>query len=154
MKCPHCGNELKEGYLICEKCGEEIRIVPDFEPEIENSITETLSTLASMQEGKDTEEVPAVDQTQTELFTESEDMAGSGVKKIWITLVLVLLFVIAFISYGLYSYHVQTIDFQLNKARTYADRGAYREAVDCLEEASGSGGDSFPGSGLLLSAGR
>lgn len=135
MKCPHCGNELKEGYLICEKCGEEIRIVPDFEPEIENSITETLSTLASMQEGKDTEEVPAVDQTQTELFTESEDMAGSGVKKIWITLVLVLLFVIAFISYGLYSYHVQTIDFQLNKARTYADRGAYREAVDCLEEA-------------------
>ncbi len=44
MKCPHCGNELKEGYLICEKCGEEIRIVPDFEPEIENSITETLST--------------------------------------------------------------------------------------------------------------
>ena len=42
---------------------------------------------------------------------------------------------IAFISYGLYSYHVQTIDFQLNKARTYADRGAYREAVDCLEEA-------------------
>lgn len=52
MKCPHCGNELKEGYLICEKCGEEIRIVPDFEPEIENSITETLSTLASMQEEK------------------------------------------------------------------------------------------------------
>ena len=50
MKCPNCGNELKEGHLICEICGYEIQIVPDFEPEIENSITETLSTLAAMQE--------------------------------------------------------------------------------------------------------
>ena len=39
---PHCGNEMIEGHLICEKCGEEIRIVPDFEPEIENSITAQL----------------------------------------------------------------------------------------------------------------
>ena len=29
MKCPNCGEELKEGYLYCEKCGEEIRIVPE-----------------------------------------------------------------------------------------------------------------------------
>ena len=54
MKCPNCGNELEEGHLICEVCGEEIQMVPDFEPEIENkiesSITETLSTLAALQE--------------------------------------------------------------------------------------------------------
>ena len=46
MKCPNCGEELKEGYLYCEQCGEEICIVPDFEPEIENSIIETLSAVA------------------------------------------------------------------------------------------------------------
>ena len=50
MKCPHCGHEMPDGYLICDKCGEEIQIVPDFEPEIENSISETLSTLVSQQE--------------------------------------------------------------------------------------------------------
>ncbi len=50
MKCPHCGNEMIEGHLICETCGEEIRIVPDFEPEIENSITETLSILVAGQD--------------------------------------------------------------------------------------------------------
>ena len=50
MKCPNCGEEMKEGHLICEACGNEIQIVPDFEPEIENSITETLSTLAALQE--------------------------------------------------------------------------------------------------------
>ncbi len=45
MKCPSCGNEIEPGHLYCESCGLEIRIVPDFEPEIENSITETLSTV-------------------------------------------------------------------------------------------------------------
>ena len=35
MKCPKCGNELKEGMLFCEHCGEEIRIVQDFEPEMD-----------------------------------------------------------------------------------------------------------------------
>ena len=33
MKCPRCGSEIKDGRLFCEKCGEEIRIVQDFEPE-------------------------------------------------------------------------------------------------------------------------
>lgn len=45
MKCPNCGEVLKKDFLYCEKCGEEIRIVPDFEPEIENSIIETLSAV-------------------------------------------------------------------------------------------------------------
>lgn len=46
MKCPKCKQELKEGHLYCEVCGEEIKIVPVFEPEIENSIEETLSNVA------------------------------------------------------------------------------------------------------------
>ncbi len=137
MKCPHCGNEITEGHLICETCGEEIRIVPDFEPEIENSITETLSTLASMQEGKDTEEMPGQDETDVSMPKEAEDMAGSGTKKLWVILSLVLLFAVALISYGLYSYHVQTVEFQIDKAKTYADKGAYEEAVACLETAYG-----------------
>ncbi len=43
MKCPVCGNEIKDEQLYCEYCGYEIRIVPDFEPEIENNIQETMS---------------------------------------------------------------------------------------------------------------
>ena len=43
MKCPKCGTEIKDGNLYCEKCGEEIHIVPDFEPEIEYSMRQTLS---------------------------------------------------------------------------------------------------------------
>ncbi len=42
MKCPNCGAKMKEDQLYCENCGMEIQIVPDFEPEIENSIHKNL----------------------------------------------------------------------------------------------------------------
>ena len=41
MICPRCGYEMQEEHLYCERCGAEIQIVPDFEPEIQNSIEET-----------------------------------------------------------------------------------------------------------------
>ena len=135
MKCPHCGNELKEGYLICEKCGEEIQIVPDFEPEIENSITETLSTLAALQEGNDTQE-----KTQEVGEAEENDMPETAApeedgRKIWVVVSLVVILAVALIAYGAYAYHVQTLDYRISKAREYASNGSYAEAIDCLENA-------------------
>jgi len=50
MICPKCGAKIKEDLLYCSKCGEEIHFVPDFEPEIENSIQETLSELQFLDE--------------------------------------------------------------------------------------------------------
>lgn len=32
MKCPNCGNKMPDGKLFCENCGEEINIVPDYDP--------------------------------------------------------------------------------------------------------------------------
>ena len=71
MKCPNCGCEMEYGYLYCAQCGMEIQIVPDFEPEIENSITETLSTLAAMQDGEDTQ--PSLDEESIEEAAENEE---------------------------------------------------------------------------------
>ncbi|MDE7013908.1 MAG: hypothetical protein K2P19_04435, partial [Kineothrix sp.] len=65
MKCPKCGYEWQEGHLYCDNCGEEFRIVPDFEPEIEEEMEETLSTLfvelaqEEMQETEEKEIIPA-----------------------------------------------------------------------------------------------
>lgn len=53
MICPNCKQELLEDQLYCENCGEEIHFVPDFEPEIEQSISETLSELQFMDEEGD-----------------------------------------------------------------------------------------------------
>lgn len=133
MKCPNCGNELIEGHLICEMCGEEIQIVPDFEPEIENSITETLSTLAAMQEGEDTK--PAADEDDNYTEDTAEEEIGAGNKKTWLFTSLFMVFIIALLSYATYAYHIQTVEYQIEKAKGYAENEAYAEAIACLEEA-------------------
>ncbi len=46
MKCPKCGAYIPEGNLYCGKCGTEISFVPEFEPEVENRINESLSGVA------------------------------------------------------------------------------------------------------------
>lgn len=35
MQCKKCGAEIREGCLFCHQCGEEVRIVPDYEPDLE-----------------------------------------------------------------------------------------------------------------------
>lgn len=82
MKCPNCGEELKQGYLYCERCGEEIHIVPDFEPEIENSIIETLSAVAE-------ELAPPLNEM---VQTEEEDFVIESSKKVGKRVILALLF--------------------------------------------------------------
>lgn len=134
MKCPHCGNELVEGHLICEVCGEEIRIVPDFEPEIENSITETLSTLAAEQDGTDNAERHQEDGRQKEEQPETEDAVPDN-RKIWVIASLVIFFIVALVTYSAYVYHTQTVEYQINKAREYAANGSYEEAIASLEAA-------------------
>lgn len=136
MKCLNCGNELKDGHLICEICGEEIQIVPDFEPEIENSITETLSTLAAMQEGEDTKTETDTDEDREYIEEEGEnDEIIAGSRKTWVVMSLVIIFVVALISYAMYAYHIQTVEYQIDKAKEYAANEAYTEAIACLEEA-------------------
>lgn len=46
MKCKYCHEEMKEGKLYCENCGRPVQIVPNFEPEIEAKMDETLSAIA------------------------------------------------------------------------------------------------------------
>ncbi len=140
MKCPHCGHEMPEEYLICDLCGEEIQIVPDFEPEIENSITETLSTLVSLQE-ETAEEETAAEETGAEENDAQESGLAADKKRgrgIHIVLAFAILFVVGLISYALYAYHIKTVDYQINRAKAYAENGAYDQAIACLEAAYAS----------------
>lgn len=38
MKCPNCGKRIADDKLFCEFCGEEINIVPDYDPKSDLSI--------------------------------------------------------------------------------------------------------------------
>lgn len=136
MKCPHCGREMPDGCLLCEGCGEEIQIVPDFEPEIENSITEALSTMVARQERAEAEEKTGL--TEPEDAKKREKSLAGIIRrgpKAHIVLAVVILIMTAFISYILYLYHIHTVEYQINEAKKLAESGAYDQAVACLEAA-------------------
>ena len=153
MKCPNCGEEMKEGHLICEACGNEIQIVPDFEPEIEeeieNSITETLSTLVALQDedektdasdspGEIIVQKPGVVSKKPELKNVDEDDEEDRQEKsrmIGFFLTIVIVGIVSFGSYLLYERHVQTTAYQIEKAQEYAAQGDYRRAIEYLDKA-------------------
>lgn len=45
MICPNCGETIDDDKLMCENCGAEISFVPEFDPEIEQTIDESLSNI-------------------------------------------------------------------------------------------------------------
>lgn len=53
MICPKCNSEILDELLYCPECGEEIQFVPEYEPEIEQSIHETLSDIVLDQQNAD-----------------------------------------------------------------------------------------------------
>ncbi len=132
MKCPGCGREIEEGYLYCEKCGMEIQIVPDFEPEIENSITETLSTVAEEIEDKkeNARDEAKAEQNKDDIF--SEEPAKSWLMKRVVTLVCVVLVIIFSLIFVYFNYSVA---YQVKNAKESAQKEKYEEAVKYLDKA-------------------
>ena len=57
-KCPACGFEIPDGQMYCSGCGWEVKLVPEFEPEIENKIDKTLSRLADKIDDATGDDVP------------------------------------------------------------------------------------------------
>ena len=47
MKCQKCGAEIPEGSLYCEKCGQDIHIVPDFKEFAEKKAEDTVKSMLS-----------------------------------------------------------------------------------------------------------
>lgn len=130
MKCPSCGQEIQAEHLYCEKCGMEIRIVPDFEPEIENSIHETLSTVAEEIE----EETPVKEAEPAEEDLFSQENPGRN----WIKLKLIAFAVVVALAAfaGLMLYFNYAVSYQVKRARELAGQGKYEEELKILEKAS------------------
>lgn len=149
MKCPKCGCEIKEGHLYCDTCGMEIQMVPDFEPEIENSIMETLSTLAEGIRGKTRAEKSEKSEKNKNAFgqkapksaRESEE-PGQSAENRWKDRKWVIVSLITFITATLlivfiavYVYRGYSVSYQTQRARAYAESGDYAKAIECLERA-------------------
>lgn len=134
MKCPNCGETLKKGFLYCEKCGEEIRIVPDFEPEIENSIIETLSAVAEEMAPASEDNLESDSETETEFEIEpNKNMKHRVLVSISLFCLLVLgVFAIFFIR-NIYLEKYYTV--QVENAQLFYNQKNYEEAIQYYENA-------------------
>ncbi len=117
MKCLKCGAELPEGKLYCEKCGEDVHIVPDFEPEVESQIDETMTLIMDEIEEKDTK---VLHKSKKHHF-----FIGLGI------------FVFVGICVSVYAlwYLFTSAEYQLNRGNYYTQNGDYHKAIEYYEKA-------------------
>lgn len=136
MICPSCGYVMKEDHLYCEGCGAEIQIVPDFEPEIENSITETLSTVAEEINPDKEEAPPESTLTSGEVFLGREEIFQgiTAKKKNLITTLLAILMVLVVFVIALFVYQNYSSSYQLHQAEEMIAQEKYKDAVAYLQK--------------------
>ncbi len=143
MKCPNCGNELKEGNLLCEHCGEEVKIVPDFDIELEDKLKESISDML--------QDMAAEELIQNESRQESEEdiinepsayfpTESKSVRKLRIIIIVLMLMILAavIITFTIHSVNDQryhSFDYQYNKATACAAEDDYSSAISYLERA-------------------
>ena len=141
MKCPNCGAEMKEGMLYCEHCGEDIHIVPDFEPEIEYNMEQTLNDIArEMDPQGDADEKQELLQNASELQDwdeiSQEEKARHPFRWKFVVLILVLVVVaVVCIGSGISYSHYHSAEYQSKCAREYVTEEEYDRAIACYERA-------------------
>lgn len=126
MKCQNCGADIVEGHLYCDICGEEIRIVPDFEPELEHHMIEALSTMVEDIEDKKEADYPEEKEAikeKTGRLLDYRVIAG-------VVAAFFLLIILVLIGVGLY--RTYSVAYQVQQARQYAQKGNYAEALQYL----------------------
>ena len=138
MICPRCGYEMKEEHLYCERCGAEIQIVPDFEPEIQNSIEETLSTVA-WEINPDPSEIPKDFQKkpqEEDFLKEGSVFRGiTSRKRILITTLTSVLMALVIILLAGLVYQNYSVNYQIREAEERMEKAQYENALTCLVKA-------------------
>lgn len=135
MKCPKCGNELAEGKLLCEKCGEEVKYVPDFDIELEDKLKESISSM--MEELAEPEPQKRVSEKETyedfEADDELKDKFRDYFPKKPIRLLKSKLMIAVIVAVGIFIAGIACICVILSKLENSYDY-QYRRAVECAED--------------------
>jgi tetratricopeptide (TPR) repeat protein len=139
MKCPNCGTELEDGKLLCENCGEEIKIVPDYDIELEDQLKESLSSMLEEMENNEFIKRELEDRKEKpDDFSEDDELDYDEFK--WKNLIIVfaviaIFIVVAFIRIASAKSRDNSFEYQYNKAIESAADGNYSEAASYLERA-------------------
>lgn len=127
MKCPDCGYEIPEGHMYCDKCGKEISFVPEFDPEVENEINETLSGVAD-ELNKEERLKEEKRQRRKEFFKKLFEKRLVICASLGAILILVL-GIVAFVMFSDKSSY-----YYIRKAEAARNTGNLSQAIEILEE--------------------
>lgn len=128
MKCPNCGFEIQDGLLMCEQCGHEVRIVPDYDPGTELQIDDALIDKVS-DDLSDLNKDPLLSDTITDETFDLRMIRGRAVATVLILIATILAIAgVVFLVLKTNSY-----DSKLDKAKAIAAKGKYEDAIIELE---------------------
>ena len=137
MNCPKCGAEIPQGSLYCVECGEDIHIVPDFEPEMESNLEETILKIAEEFREEAAGELTALE-AEEQPAKERKSSAS-----IWIPLgILLVVLLTAGAAMGVVLKRYNSFAYQVEKARKYAEAERYERAVAYYKRALDLDGDN------------
>ena len=81
MRCPKCHAEIEEGYLYCKNCGEEIRIVPDYDPQVEDMLSGSLKDVVKEAQQNSSEKAAGQQSAGQTAQTDEKAAAGASGKQ-------------------------------------------------------------------------
>lgn len=154
MKCPKCGRELKAGQLYCENCGQEIQIVPDYDPLDELLIgREESDRKISEHIVKDKKNIENTISHEKKKKEAEHLKPGKGRLRFQVKWCLLLGGLVSCFAISVFSYKLTTREnsysWQLRHGKTLTEKGAYEEAIPYLRKAQSlqtdtEGGDTAP----------
>lgn len=118
MKCNKCGAQIPEGKLYCSECGEEIHMVPIFEPEMETRIDENMSRI-----GADVA-------TPKQNSERTDQKSGRNHYPVFVMIVVICI-VLCILSL---KYFFSSSEYLINRGNQCADRQEYVEAIRYYEQ--------------------
>ncbi len=137
MRCPNCNEEIEDGFLYCKKCGEEIRIVPDYNPLVEDVLSDSLTDIFTKEKGKTEEKKKPEQPEQGKAETEEKPLPKKRIskKKIAVILVLVLFIVGLILNFFVMGFRSNSYEYQYKRAVAMSEDGKYDKAMEYLDRA-------------------
>lgn len=133
MQCPNCKTELKDGYLYCENCGYEIQMVPDFEPDVDGSILNSLRDIqkevntTSLEENKEKAQKEEKFSHRIKKLKKEHKMMFYGIMAFCVS------FCTLFIAGMIYIICYLSPGYQYNKAMKAYEEDKYEECLQYIE---------------------
>jgi len=133
MRCPNCGTEIPEGSLYCEKCGEDIHIVPDYDTKIDLNMDSALQNIGDQIK----EDYPGdhpVKRDASHRGEAEEATRGARVRFYALVGALACLAVLTIVMVCVTQISMKrdlSPEYQLDMAVKYRERGEYGRAIEC-----------------------